>query len=472
MGHSGRAQWGHERETESELRARVGAGDMAAFAELVGRVEGPAFAVARAIVDAATAEDVVADSLERLLIVLKRGEGPSGALRPYFLQMVRNRAIDHWRRGNEVPTDVAAMPAVMRETADDADSATVREAFTALPERWQTALWLGVVESRSHAEIGRELDVAEGAASQLLHRAREGLRQSYLDAHLGADGDCEALSGLIGKYVRGRCSRRDARKVQTHLDACTTCRQAVARTSRLNERLGAALAVGILGGVGLMVLRTPASAWAAELGSTPGRFWVANLGVRPARQLMALGAGAVLTVGIVLMVPGNRPAGLAEPRLAASPIPAAAPVVGVVTPAPAAGPRPVAASIALPRAAARWAPAVPRGDSSVGAQPAPVPSRPVDVTLPAPSPPLGETPAPPCEPGQKCGGGPAPSEPGTPGPTPSTPEPVPVESAPGEPGSVEPAPSEPAPSNPAPSEPAPSESSKPPSGPPSPLLPQ
>lgn len=306
----GRAHWGHERESETELLARARHGDMDAFAELAERNEAPALAVARAIVDPATAQDVVADCFERLLILLRRGEGPHGALRPYFLQMVRRRAIDYWRRQSEVPAgDVPDAPV---DQTDDFDPTAVRTAFAALPERWQTALWLSIVESRSHAEIGKELAVAENAASQLLHRAREGLRQSYLDAQIGGDAGCVALRGLLGKYVRGRCGRRDAARVEAHLEQCPGCRRAVSRTRKLNDRLPTVLVISLIGGAGLALLRPGGKAWAAEPGVGPSHA-LRSPHSWTARHVIGAAAGVALTVGLVLALPGVRVGSLALP---------------------------------------------------------------------------------------------------------------------------------------------------------------
>jgi RNA polymerase sigma factor (sigma-70 family) len=322
-----------ERETESDLLLRVRSGDLDAFAELTERNRGSALVVARSIVDQASAEDVVADSIERLLLVLKRGEGPTYSVRPYFLQMVRNRAIDYRRRAVELPMDPAEAKPVVAAVPEEADATLVRSAFEALPERWQAALWLGVVESRSHAEIGRELDVAEGAASQLLHRAREGLRQSYLDAQLGTGDECTRLSGLLGRYVRGRCSSRDARTVNAHLAGCECCRSALSRTRQLNARIGSALAVGILGGVGLELLRRPAGAMAAELTPQAARASKVMRAAGKARHLVGLVAGLAVTAGLVVGIPANAGGGV-QPDAIMAPLPALASFSPASTPSP------------------------------------------------------------------------------------------------------------------------------------------
>lgn len=308
--------------TEADLLASVRDGDMAAFTELVSLNRGPAMMVARSIVDAATADDVVADVFERLWVVLRKGQGPRYSLRPYLLQMVRNRAIDSLRRRNEIPVESigdGAEPGV-----EDADSRVVRIAFEALPQRWQTALWLGVVESCSHAEIGRELKVGEGAATQLLHRAREGLRQSYLDAQIGPDEECERLSGLFGSYVRGRSGLRNSRKVAAHLEECESCRAALAKTQQLNSRLGAVLVVGLVGGVGLELLRPPAGAVAVGVGAQLSRGLGKLKSVGSHYGVGLAVAGGTLTVAVALGISGFGGGGEAEANLVAASTPSVA----------------------------------------------------------------------------------------------------------------------------------------------------
>lgn len=385
---AGRARLGDE--TESDLLLRVRSGEMHAFAELAERNRGPGLAVARSIVDAATAEDVVADSFERLLISLKRGEGPTYSLRPYFLQMVRNRAIDYKRRTLEIPVDTADDgPVVLGEESDS----LVRNAFEALPERWQAALWLNVVEDRSHAEIGRELDVAEGAASQLLHRAREGLRQSYLDAQVGTEDECTRLRGLMGKYVRGHCSARDARKVTAHLADCKSCQVALSRTRQLNARLGSALAVSVLGGVGLELMRRPGSAMAAELVSHPARAIVAAKTAGTFRHVVGMVAGLAIVAGLVLGVPANSGTVQADAMLKAQP------KLGPVRSASSARPTPTPSSTPSPTQA-EPKPAEPKPSPSCPkscketATPSPSPSASAPAKSPTPSPTPTRTPTP------------------------------------------------------------------------------
>ena len=393
VSHAGRAHLGHERETESDLLLRVRAGDMDAFTELVERNVGPALAVAKSIVDPATAEDVVADSQERLLRLLKRGEGPTYCVRPYFLKMVRNRAIDYQRRNPEIPTATPMLLPPVPPMPNEPDSDVVRTAFEALPERWQSALWLGDVEGRSNAEIGKELDVAESAASQLLFRAREGLRQSFLDAQVGRDDGCTQLSGLLGKYVRERASRRDELKIDRHLGECPSCRAAVAKTRDLNRRIGSTLAVGVLGGIALEVIRRPGNAMAAELVGGPARAAGSLRQASKAQHFVGAAAGVVITVGLVFGIPASGADTLADAIMSLPPLPTlSATPTPMPTPTPSPTPTPTPSPSSTPTSTTR-----PKSTPT----PKPTPSLPPIQTQPpstpsspSPSPTLSPTPTP------------------------------------------------------------------------------
>lgn len=331
--------------TESELLLRARNGDMDAFAELAQRNHGPALIVARSIVDSVTAEDVVADSFERLLALLARGEGPTHSLRPYFLQMVRHRAIDTHRQRREVPFAGFEEPSV-----DDADTAAsdasdhVQQAFAALPERWQAALWLSAVDGMSHADIGRELGLSENAVNQLVHRSKEGLRQAYLTEVVGsARQECQPVSELLSKYVRGRCGSRAEQRVAAHLETCDVCQSAVADLRRLNSRIGNTLAVGVLGGVGLALVRQPARAMAAEGfgGAVAGGVLRVAAGVAIAGLVVS--ASAVLTplvggesnTSVLAQRALSTPAGVPSSSATPSPTPTGKSLVPSTSPKPA-----------------------------------------------------------------------------------------------------------------------------------------
>jgi hypothetical protein len=102
----------------------------------------------------------------------------------------------------------------------------VGEALQALPARWRTVLWLTEVEGLSPAEVSRRIGIKPNAVAALAYRARKGLREAYLQAHLQAEAseECRATVGRLGNYVRGDLAEKERLAVQAHLDTCAKCR--------------------------------------------------------------------------------------------------------------------------------------------------------------------------------------------------------------------------------------------------------
>ncbi|MCB0908416.1 MAG: sigma-70 family RNA polymerase sigma factor [Nocardioidaceae bacterium] len=234
--------------TDDELATRVARGDAEAFAALYRRHEPAASRVARRIVDGATAQDVVAESFARILVLLRSDAGAIDRFRPYLLTMVRNAAIDTIRRGRESAHDFSPAsdlhdPEIATDPADGfSDRDTVRQALESLPPRWQTVLWLGEVEGLSRQEIADRLAIKPTAVSTLALRAREGLRRAYLATHLRrASGECAVIRDALPAYVRGSASPSLSIRIAAHLDACDDCRETNRALVLLNNDLAAVL---------------------------------------------------------------------------------------------------------------------------------------------------------------------------------------------------------------------------------------
>src|SRR5204862_514218 len=80
-------------------------------------------------------------------------------------------------------------------------------------------------ERQPAAEVGPLLGLAPNAVAALAYRAREGLRQAYLQAHLQLPPPdaCRETITKLGAYVRDGLSARDRRKVDEHLKQCERC---------------------------------------------------------------------------------------------------------------------------------------------------------------------------------------------------------------------------------------------------------
>jgi hypothetical protein len=86
--------------------------------------------------------------------------------------------------------------------------------------------------------------------SALAMRAREGLRQAYLQEHIGTNipASCRAYAEDLGAGARGRLSPRRQAAMQDHLGQCPGCQDLFTELSELNHKLGTILAPIALAG--------------------------------------------------------------------------------------------------------------------------------------------------------------------------------------------------------------------------------
>jgi RNA polymerase sigma factor (sigma-70 family) len=298
--------------SDAELIAATRAGDETAFAELYVRHQAAAYAAARSLTRrSADVDDVVADAFTRVLNAIRKGGGPEVAFRPYLLTAVRNAFYDTGRRGKkvdvveDVPEDPGLGALLTLETSSE-DKAMIASAFTSLPERWQLVLWHTEVEGRSPAEIAPLLGMAPNAVAALSYRAREGLREAYLQAHLSPSvpANCRDVTPKLGAYVRGGLSARDRRMVESHLDTCDRCPLLIAELVEANHSLRAVMVPLVVG--------VPAAMYLGAFGAG-GKFGLAllwrrfrlNSSAQVAAGVAAVAVSAVVAVGIVAAAGGG-----------------------------------------------------------------------------------------------------------------------------------------------------------------------
>ncbi|WP_326948889.1 sigma-70 family RNA polymerase sigma factor [Amycolatopsis sp. NBC_01307] len=235
---------------DAVLIEAVRGGDVAAYGRLYDRHYVAARRVAAAIAaDAAERDDLIAEGFTRVLRILRSGEGPNEDFRPYLLTTIRNTMIT-WRRHDASVSVVAEVPDVLPSAGSDEQvgsrlHATVAAAaFAGLPERWRIVLWRTEIEGESPARIARDLGMSPNSVAALAYRAREGLRQAYLDQHVPASQrrNCRDVGGQLGRWVRDGIGHHKASRIRTHLDGCADCQELVASLRRLNEELPAAVA--------------------------------------------------------------------------------------------------------------------------------------------------------------------------------------------------------------------------------------
>ncbi len=218
--------------TEEELLDRAREGDKTAFGALYLRHRDAARKVAGMCASSsADAEDAVAEGFARVFAALPRMAGRDISFRPYLLTAVRNAATDRLRRERRVDLRDTVPDEPGSLQADDVallglERNLVGEALQALPSRWRTVLWLTEVEGLSPAEVSLRIGIKPNAVAALAYRARKGLREAYLQAHLRAEAseECRATVSRLSHYVRGELAEKERVLLQSHLDVCAKCR--------------------------------------------------------------------------------------------------------------------------------------------------------------------------------------------------------------------------------------------------------
>ncbi|WP_344094776.1 sigma-70 family RNA polymerase sigma factor [Streptomyces stramineus] len=432
--------------SDTELVVRMRSGESEAYEELYRRHARAVRRYARSCCrDDHTAEDLTNEVFASTLQAVRGGAGPNTAVRAYLLTTVRRVAAAWARttRREQLVEDFAVFAASAARAsvaADDdtldlgADVLAMREAehslavraFRSLPERWQTVLWHTTVEEESPSDVAPLLGLTANATAVLAHRAREGLKQAYLQAHvhtsLTSGGDCARYADRLGAYARGGLRMRAERGLRKHLEECSRCRSAALEVADVNARLRALLPVAVIGwlaagfsvkavaglAAGAAGADTAAGAGAAAAASGGAGGSGASGGAGGAAASEGLGApakigiaaGAVVAAGAVaayaLMGHSPAPAKKPQAKVTAGPVvpapvrtPSAKPVAE-----PPPEPRPVSSRGPVPSPSPRPTPtpAPPRDTPSPGQSTAPVPPLPKPTP---PAPPPSPTPTPP-----------------------------------------------------------------------------
>ncbi|MBK3603184.1 sigma-70 family RNA polymerase sigma factor [Streptomyces sp. MBT54] len=257
--------------SDARLIEDMRAGDDQAYEELFRRHSGAVLRYARSCCrDAHTADDLTAEVFARTLQAVRGGKGPTEAVRAYLMTAVRHVAAA-WTKSakREHLVDDFAVFATQAtrssELSDDdtlelgadvlamheAEQTMAMQAFRSLPERWQAVLWHTTVEEESPSEIAPLFGLTANATAVLASRAREGLKQAYLQAHvsqaLTTGGDCAQYADRLGALARGGLRTRAERGLRKHLDECAKCRVAAGELDHVNAGIPALLPVAVIG---------------------------------------------------------------------------------------------------------------------------------------------------------------------------------------------------------------------------------
>lgn len=281
-----------DRRSDAELIAAVRRGDSEAYGELYERHLHAAKRAASCLSNTpAEREDLVADAFTRVLRVLRDGGGPTEEFRAYLLVTLRNAAISG-ARGATVSLYADVPETYLPRPGGDPvlsrwDANAAASAFASLPERWRTVLWHTEVEDESPAEIAPLLGLRPNGVAALAYRAREGLRQAYLRAHLPeVEGrECRATVSKLAGWVRSSVPDPLSRKISKHLARCADCRARADTLATVNAELRSSVAPLLLG-ASLAAAYLPAAAPVT----------VAKTLVAKAAAIVVIAATAVTTV--------------------------------------------------------------------------------------------------------------------------------------------------------------------------------
>ncbi|NUV72433.1 sigma-70 family RNA polymerase sigma factor [Streptomyces sp. CAI-121] len=431
--------------SDARLIEDMRAGDDQAYEELFRRHSGAVLRYARSCCrDAHTADDLTAEVFARTLQAVRGGKGPTEAVRAYLMTAVRHVAAA-WTKSakrEHLVDDFAVFAAQATRSSEISDDDTLElgadvlamheaeqsmamQAFRSLPERWQAVLWHTTVEEESPSEIAPLFGLTANATAVLASRAREGLKQAYLQAHvsqaLTTGGDCAQYADRLGAHARGGLRTRAERGLRKHLDECAKCRVAAGELDHVNAGIPALLPVAVIGwfaaGFSLKAAGVVAggAAGAAGAGAAAAATGSGSTGGAAGGAAASEGLGAPAKAGIAAAVAVAAAAGLVwalvgddqpkpEPKPVAKP-PAVAPAVPAPEPPPP-SPKPA-----------------PKPPAAPAPPPAPSPSTPAPKPTPTPSP--TPSPEPPPKPAP-----PVPSPPPSPKPTPKPPKPTPPPPAP------------------------------------------
>ena len=302
-----------------------GAGASRPYGELYVEYAPAARGLALSMVPPDVADDIVAEAFARVLAAIQAGGGPDHAFRPYLLAAVRNLAND-WiaaRRRMTVIGDLdeeagdrsALLTSGFSADAEAearAEARLIVRAFSRLPERWRRVLWQLEVEGKAPAEVAPVFGLSGNGVSALAMRAREGLRQAYLQEHIGTNipASCRACAEDLGAGARGRLSPRRQAAMQAHLGHCPACQDLFTELSELNRKLGT-----ILAPIALPARPPRLPAWSAR----PWASW--RTGERPTggtrRARSARQAGTALPGRGRCRATGRTPAPARSPRRSA-----------------------------------------------------------------------------------------------------------------------------------------------------------
>jgi len=185
-----------ELDEEQRLVEEAQRGNLDAMRPLLERYAPPLYGtvILPRLGDAATAEDVLRDTLATAVEKINRFTWQGKTIYPWLRQIAINKVYDVHRASKrsrrladamaqELPseTDPDANPdaQMMAEEERTLHRARIDVALAALPDRYRTAIQLRLVDELSRDECARRFEVTVGTFDVLLHRAVRAFRKKF-----------------------------------------------------------------------------------------------------------------------------------------------------------------------------------------------------------------------------------------------------------------------------------------------------
>ncbi|POH56872.1 hypothetical protein CVS28_18835 [Arthrobacter glacialis] len=415
---------------------QVRSGNTEAFAGLYERHVGSALATARGYArNPSDVSDLVSEAFAKVLQAVQSGHGPTVFFRAYLLTTLRRLAMAK-RAADEKNVPMDDLESVMGASPHKDPAVTafekevVGKSFKDLPERWQAVLWYSEVDGMTPADMAPIMGISANAVAALALRAREGLKQAYLQNHVStATAGCSYYAENLGAYARGGLTRRRSAKVDVHLQDCLRCAETLLHLNDVGGGMRSVIFPALVGfsvagkdaisGSGVAFGLGKAAAFGSKGASAAtGAFGTVGLAVTAAAGGLLLVA-AVVSAAVVQSTPesGGIPVPSASSnemaRLGGIPQRSAAPSVRPLEPTP---------SVTESEAAGLPQPEGSRAEDH-GAQPQP--QLPSSTWLPTLVPTAGPSPSPSAMPTAPTPS-PSPEPSATPAPTTAVPSPTPT----------------------------------------------
>jgi RNA polymerase sigma-70 factor (ECF subfamily) len=183
---------------EQRLVEEAQRGNLDAMRPILERYAQPLYAtvILPRLGDAATAEDVLRDTLATAVEKIDRFTWQGKTIYPWLRQIAINKVFDVHRANKrsrrladamaqelstETDPDCSADAVIMAEEERRGHRARIDVALAALPDRYRAAIQLRLIDELSREECARRLAITVGTFDVLLHRAVRSFRKRFGD---------------------------------------------------------------------------------------------------------------------------------------------------------------------------------------------------------------------------------------------------------------------------------------------------